>query len=773
MAEKQKLLQPVLDSLAAANVNSPWRRCHSSLYSFIKNYKVILYSAADSDLCMHAIKIPFANYVLKNTAKNFRGIRLRASATQNLTALVTQNVTLFNLAMYRDLQPEVVDVLFSSSIANLKNQHVDLEEIRTSGRLAARSIHTAWMHLGDYFMRDFYFDICADSKCGNLSKLSYDAIWLEYTRAAGVFHQGIEKTKPAYEKLIRAHSKGGYSWSCQDRVNAGEKFVSDSEETAKTILEYDITSSYPAAVKNMRVPTGFAVGYKKSETNQTILQRCDPVSRHKTFEYKAVFYTLSKLEKRSKKNNSIRSVYSNFSQLGFFKIGKYPLDLAVVFENGAVALYNFDGQYVHGCPVCPLALKSYVGGQKSRQTVEAATRKRDDFINKFISSKAGDADITYTVLSDCHGELKDLHRLFRQDEKCSELVGAYPESQDLPALKFQEHIDAELTFIALVRGHTDGQEQQSKPIIQLNKATKKWERCSSSSATDILLTRDTLEWLQTEHKFVLDDVSFVLFHKTCKVLPRIYDRLVRLRASPDTNDPHKKLLKKIGNYSCGYFGSNPAKKLSTSTFRLVHSLPEIYDISTTQVLPVGHYEDREFYFVKRTKANKRRKCMSALPLFYGVVEYGKTRISQILCFLEKYLDAATFRHLYTNVDNLILCLSKANIDACIRGGGGGADDYFREKENFFKPSEPGHAKLEWLEDCADWRFSSAMTQNYALIADSSNSRHKNSALSAVTSLQSYDMSCSMLDRQRVEVTQVRRLNKLASRTTAETVFVFK
>jgi hypothetical protein len=715
---------------------------------------------------MHSIKLPFANYVLKNTKKNFRGIGLRASSTHDLVALVTRNVTLFNLAMYTEMMPEEEkELVLSSKIKSFKNQHGNGEEIRTLGRIAARKIHQAWQTLGADFMRDFHYDIHAESKCWNLSKISFNAIWMSYTRTAGIFHQGIEKTKPVYERLIRDHSKGGFSWSCQDRVNAGEKMSIDSEQeaaTAKTILEYDINSSYPAAVKNMMVPKGFAVGYKKATDDDGKLLRCDPVCRQKSFEFKAVFYVLSK---NANLGISIRSVYSNYSQLGFFKIGNYPLDLAIVFDNGRVALYNFDGQFVHGCPVCP-ALRNYVG-QQSRETVEEETRKRDEFINNFVAAAAADMT-SYTVLTDCHGDLENLNHLFQQDERLveEELVKGYPVCQELQNFP-RANLDKDLTYIALVSGEVTANEK-TKPIILLNAETKKWERCNS--ARNLLVTRDTLEWLMKEHSFVTTDVTCVIFYKTCKVLPKIYEKLVRIRASPHTTDCRKKLLKKVGNFSCGYFGSNPGKRLTTSTFRLVHQLPVIYDILTSQILPVGNFCEREFYFVKRNKLNKPRKCTSALPLFFSVVEYGKTRISQILCFLEKYLDASKFRHLYTNVDNLVLCLAENSIDECVPAEK--MDEYLREKENFFQPSEPGHLKLEWIEESTDWKFCTGMTQNYAILAGPRNSRHKNSALSCVTSQQSYDMSCSLLDRQRVKVTQIRRENKLLGLAKKTTTFTF-
>jgi hypothetical protein len=108
-------------------------------------------------------------------------------------------------------------------------------------------------------------------------------------------------------------------------------------------MEFNISSSYGFAASSMNTSTGFCSSYIKD--GEGLLVRCDKIARHKTFEFKSVYYTLYNLSIiQELLEDDIRSVFSNFHQLGFLKIGGYPADLAVVTNEGKIKLYNFDGQ---------------------------------------------------------------------------------------------------------------------------------------------------------------------------------------------------------------------------------------------------------------------------------------------------------------------------------------------------------------------------------------------------------------------------------------------
>jgi hypothetical protein len=205
---------------------------------------------------------------------------------------------------------------------------------------------------------------------------------------------------------------------------------------------------------------------------------------------------------------------------------------------------------------------------------------------------------------------------------------------------------------------------------------------------------------------------------------------------------------------------------------LVAERPHNYDLSTCEMVPVGNMDGQNFYFFKRTRGEGTRgrvPCSSALPLFVSVVEYGKYRMSQFLSFLDKFMRPGSFRHCYSNIDNVILVLSESSLMECVKPEL--MEEFLQEKHQFFQPSVPGHLKLEWIEKSPpDWRFISGMTQNYSLI--SADSRHKNSALNHISSLQSYEASCAMLEKKPISFEQRRRTNKLANLDTVVKMFVY-
>jgi hypothetical protein len=70
-----------------------------------------------------------------------------------------------------------------------------------------------------------------------------------------------------------------------------------------------------------------------------VLVKTDSVRRHKTFEFKAVYFTLQTL---MASRSDIRTVFSNFSPLGLFCLDNYPANLVAIFENEQIQIYQFD-----------------------------------------------------------------------------------------------------------------------------------------------------------------------------------------------------------------------------------------------------------------------------------------------------------------------------------------------------------------------------------------------------------------------------------------------
>ena len=161
---------------------------------------------------------------------------------------------------------------------------------------------------------------------------------------------------------------------------------------------------------------------------------------------------------------------------------------------------------------------------------------------------------------------------------------------------------------------------------------------------------------------------------------------------------------------------------------------------------------------------------SPLPIYITILEYGKLRMSQILCFFDYYLDPSKYRHLYSNVDNIVMALATPTIDKAVVESL--KFEFENEKTNFFKPNTAGHLKLEYvIPRDQDWKFVSAMPMNYVILAKTS-SVQKNCALNNLTNEYAYQCSFMMLTKQRLAVVQQRRVNKIANTDTKNVTLIF-
>jgi hypothetical protein len=211
-------------------------------------------------------------------------------------------------------------------------------------------------------------------------------VWTLYGRLASPLVQGPEKLKAYYEEMLRKSSQGGFMYSA-------ETFLKQAvEDGFEAIMEYDLTSAYGFSASNALIPSGFCTGFLQPQ-GSLVLSKTDTYIRHKSFEFKAVYYMLCQIKAQ---HPNICTVYSNFSPMGLFYVDKYPADLVIIYNDGDIDIYQFDGHYVHGCGQ-GCVQKRYVNGQTHDQ-VSAKTEKRDAIFKQWIGTRHS----RYIVISDCH-----------------------------------------------------------------------------------------------------------------------------------------------------------------------------------------------------------------------------------------------------------------------------------------------------------------------------------------------------------------------------------
>ena len=813
-------LEKILHQTNAKSIISPYSRCLADLEKIMTHQRVYTFSNQDAHL--HSIKFYLTDFAYQ-TFKKCRGVTVKASSDSTLTMLCIPGMSVVNLHTYFDSKSdaEFFSKAFHSSgfnpsatvvshnIKHLERQIVYkdkqtsmLNYCKQNGKQCAKHILDYWSNFGQLLLNKFMFEVHGLVNLPSASYLAFQCIWTAYTQTAGPLTQALEKCKRHHEKLLRDESKGGFMFSIQDALNQGDALWPEEQGNktrAQSIAEMDLVSAYGYAATKAYMPSGFCTGFEKSQVNHgNNLVKLDLKTRHKSFEYRAVYKVLHDLAKH--KGVVIRAVYSNYSPLGLFCLGPYPIDLAVITSEGRLLLYQMDGLWAHGCPICPDQPYLFANGQTLEQ-VREKTNQRDKVTKTWIdaiNAAVGYPMIDYTIIYDCHTPgftTEALAYFFQSVPELAQLVQGYQVTDfigpKLDKTTFEtilaNHPEESYTFIAKASIevcqtsgiHVDG------PLIIYQTRDKKYTKQSLSYTGKIVLTRDYYNWLkQTFQHVSLKDLEWVLFYKTEPIFNQLYSELTQLRSKSD--DPVLVcFLKRMINLSCGFFGAHTSQQDKT-TYRLVNGLPKDYAFFrhnlnldyTTEIGPRS-------YILLETKAwpkvsSYHKPSNSAVPMFVVVVEYGKLRLVQMLHFLQQHLNPSKFRLLYSNIDNLVYALGDAdNIEEAVETQH--QDSFCTYKDQFLASwsngvvvKTPGMAALEWVRNAAcGWKFISIRTQHYCLVVSNPSNGgnlHKTSGWTNVSSLEAYNLALEMLRGNPVSLVQTRRVNKKGNTDTRQVTF---
>ena len=776
--QKQKILNPLLEKLTCVSqtINSPYKTCAKQLKDYVQHLNVVLFSVDDT--CVHAIKCQFATYLKKNE-KKFKGIRLNSNASNTLTMLKSKHMTFFNLNMFLSADQvyncNLPTPVISDNIKSLKHQPKSkfnnfsvLALCKQRGKIIGPQLLECWSNVGHFFLQHFELDIFS-IHFGSLSFLAYTAVWSKYFKMAGIFHQGLEKTKTAYESVFRSFSQGGFSYSCNDFIECGRPIHGSSGDNASSLLSFDIISSYGYAGSSIETPTGFCNAY--FDNGRGVLQLSEPFARHNSFEFLSVYYTLYLLSQQTE--FEISTIYSNFHSGGIFSIGNYPLDLAVVFNTGDISLYQFDGAFAHGCRNgCPL-FNSFVRGRQ-RQELEADSEKRDNVIQQWVQeiNNGHFFRASYHVITDCHDQSYDpkiLRQQFYSISVLANLVKGYPFSKTLTKddVLFSSN---DLTYIIVLEGFVP--KELNHPLLVKNKDNKGWKRTCSTQSNAMMMTKDYLTWLVKHFNFQVDTIQCVFFYKKCMVLNSIFKELTCLRMSPTISSSVKTLLKNVINFSAGYFGLNE-KKQAKKTSKLMCNVGSYFKLKKHVAQHVGNFENHNYFIVTTARKTKsiQRMSVAPLPIFVCIVEFGKKRLSEILCFFETHLLPHKYRHLYSNVDNVLFVLSTRTLDEAVDPQK--LQNYLTTKSLFFQENAPGHLKPE-LAICSDqdWKFVSHATMQYSIATKDPRESTYKCHLNNLSCQEVFDYSLKRLNKQSIAVNQTRRVNKVVNKDVETVTFQF-
>ncbi len=100
-AQRQAILQPLLDKLDSHPVQRTlYAKCLKDLNKCIQHQWIVLYSATDNQI--HSLKFYLTHFACVDLKK--RSLVLKTSSDNNINALCTRNLTVFNIETYLDLE---------------------------------------------------------------------------------------------------------------------------------------------------------------------------------------------------------------------------------------------------------------------------------------------------------------------------------------------------------------------------------------------------------------------------------------------------------------------------------------------------------------------------------------------------------------------------------------------------------------------------------------------------------------------------------------------
>jgi hypothetical protein len=666
---------------------------------------------------------------------------------------------------------------------------------KEKGKEWSKHILQYWITFGLYLLNTFHHEVHGQINYSSASYLGFQCLWTSYTLMAGPLAHALEKTKPFYEDLIRKASKGGFMFSIEDALERGQPLEDTcSDHLAQSIAEMDLTSAYGYAASQAMMPSGFCTGFRKIVSQNQEFMECLDIKgrRHRSFEFRAVYKTIYDLMQKG--TCSIRTVYSNYSALGLFCLGPYPIDLAIITEDGQLLLYQMDGAYCHGCPNCP-PRDRYLNGQ-THQQVREKTNKRDATTRSWINQYH--AKIQYTIIQDCCTpgySSKLLKAAFETVPELANLVKGYAITDEFNngcsvsemIFKLTSSTNQAFTYIAHANLNLPYANHLG-PLIVYEPRPDTYTRQTLSHDGTVVLTRDYLQWLLSifGESCVVQSLDWILFYSVDPIWNHLFKTLTQWRST--TKDPVLvSFLKRIINLTCGFFGARTAQHDKT-TYRLVNKLPNNYaffrhfpDINYT--MDVGSNS----YFLLETKPwpkyyNYRKSSKSALPMFLSVVEYGKLRLVQILHYIQQHTAPGHFKLLYSNIDNIIYSLAHADtLEDAIRLDA--RKDFDATKHLYLTPPAdsnaiklPGLAELKWIRrGDVDWKFITIRTQHYCLVVSETEHQdnvHKTSGWSNLSSMEAYHAAKSILNGNKVNILQTRRINKKSNMLTHQVQFTY-
>lgn len=724
---KEQVLKSVLERLEPFNVvqTSLYKQCYTTIQKHICKMKIYTFGIDDSTL--HAIKVPLALYYKAKYPKSKASVFIKLSKKGDFSSITYKQLTIIN--MY-----QICGISLEKTIYKVLRSW----EPTLSKDMPSIMLFNLFSYINQHCLINFDIDLTTLPFI-SMAHLSNLIFWSLYIKHAETFLvHPIEKSSTSTQQRLRDYSKGGFSFSAEKAMKAGDPVVGNGEP-AQVLANYDIVASYGYAGANIRAPSGFGSIYEDGV-------RVETSQRYKFFEFRAVFYTIYRWEVIEKRK--LIAVYHNYSPLGVFYISKYPMDLVGIFVDGSCEIIQFDSVFCHGC-AC-IELPRYASDQ-TRQEVVEKTRVRNEATLKWIQDVKLQA--SYKIETDCCSQLYTkplLDFYFNTIPELKRLIEGYSSIDGSI-----ENVHPEITFIAIADVTCPTAENlKYKPIFINNSTT-----CSGK----MLLTKDYYTYLKQNFEPInILNIEYVIFHKRDYIFNLVYDHLLKLRT--ESAGCIKQFYKQAINLSCGFFGST--LKNNFKFVRITDNLPVEGNLQQYSIYPL----ESNLSLIKTHWSLKQRGSADlsfSLPIFCYIIEYGKMRMNEIYNFYQQNFKPTSFDILYTHIDSTIVALSQDKLEDCVVN----LQEFKKDLLNYFGDA-PGNLKLVWRQFPNDeWTFVTPGLLSWAMISKTKSIAKMNN-VSNISPSQIYNTQCQILSKTPSSIIQKRRRNKIQNTKTISKTFIY-
>jgi len=791
MAARKESLAVILAKLqhhGTKPINSKFKKCYDELLAYTKRVRIYTYDSDDS--VMHALKLPWANYLKALKGKQFSSITMRTTKDNNLIGLTYRNMSIVNFGSILSLEHH----------SNMNGSHLNLwigleewkpltkefnmldscpfvyhEDPQRYCYEFALSLLHGFQNFAGHLLGQFKLDINT-FKYLSLPGLSNSIFWHVYLYMSpnGFLVHPIERSLAHNDTILRQFCQGGFTFSAREEIQCGQPLSVEESTTAESLLNLDINSSYGFAASTMQAPGGFGSTWKYGKRQETS-------QRYRFFEFRAVFYTIYKWQTAHSTSKQLTAAYHNYSPLGVFMIGKYPIDLVGLFDDGSMELIQMDGAYCHGCmnPECK-SLETYIDG-KSRKECEDRTLERNEEIIRWID---GQENISFQIVTDCCNpeySPKSLGIYFKIIPELAQLVEGYSSIDG----KIHENMDPNITFLAIAhvtcfeKNKTDG----FPGPLYIDSKKMAWQG-------KILLTKDYFVYLSNHFRLSIDLIEWAVFYKRDHVFSQTYQYLLEQKNSHSA--AISKWYKSIINLSCGYFGSNPNTK-TVRFIRLTDKVPRNFTFHKYNILTINEYGEQSSYgsnvnyhknfnnlFIVRTFSShvqtmnqSTKNNLQSLPLFATVIEFGKMRLNQIFHFYSTHIPKKNLKLMYAHIDSTIIAISTKTLKEAAY------DPEEFEKiwhQEYHNPTQklPGQLHTEFHYDSSyKWKFVTPTLCSWSIHTEDEKLKNfKMPGISQKTQLDMYQRQCNLLHLGTTVIPVKRRKSKLTGNQQIEIEFKY-